>query len=92
MIELKLGAVSHFLDTEEARALYELLQIAGSVEAGSLAESIGRGLGDAPGRRIQLGLDEIHALREVLCVGDALGHEGLVTLQTAICVDRPDTR
>ena len=92
MIELKLGAVSHFLDTEEARVLYELLQSTGSVEAGSLAESIGGRIGDAPGHRIQLGLDDIHALREVLCGGDALGYKGLVMLQTALCVREPDIR
>ena len=65
--------------------LYGLLQMTGSVEAQSLAESVGKGIASQPGRRIQLGLDDIRALRDVLCVRDVLNHNGLVMLQEALC-------
>ncbi|MGZ8782213.1 MAG: hypothetical protein ACXWZB_01805 [Gaiellaceae bacterium] len=84
-IEISLGATRHPLSPAEAEILRDWLTEKGSTGGETLATLIRDE--EASSRRlgIRLGLDDIAALRSVLCETEISGLAGLEALQAVLC-------
>jgi hypothetical protein len=86
LIELDLGATRHRLTLREARMLQDLLATKRSVGAVVLERSLREAIeATAAQATRRLSLDDIAALRSVLCNADLGGFQGLGGLQGALC-------
>ena len=86
LIELDLGATRHHLTLTEARLLRNMLGEKRSAGAVVLERSIREAIDATSPQPIRrLSLDDIAALRSVLCGKDLGGFQGLGGLQTALC-------
>lgn len=85
MIEINLGATRHSLTLPEAGVLRDWLSDTRSLAAQALAKSLGDEMEANQPQGIRLGLDDIAALRSVLCGPKLSGLPGLEGLQTALC-------
>ncbi len=86
-LELRLGAAAYPLTHVEAEIVRDWLQGAPSLAAKALSVRVTEKL-DADkmrSRSLTLGLDDIAALREVICGTDVGNHDGLASLRTALC-------
>jgi hypothetical protein len=86
-VELRLGAVAYPLTHVEAELVRDWLQGARSFPAKALSARVTEKL-DAEqmrSRSLTLGLDDIAALREVICGTDVGNHDGIRSLRTALC-------
>jgi hypothetical protein len=88
-IEFNLGAARHALTLPEAGVLRDWLGDTRALAAQSLAASLRKELDANRPHFIQLGLDDIAALRSVLCETKLSGLPGLESLKTALC--RPES-
>jgi hypothetical protein len=77
MIELLLGAAPHDLSLNEARMLGEMLRVSGAEEGLVLGQAVSEAVDAGVPRLIRLGLDDIEALRAVLCRDNFAGFPGL---------------
>jgi len=85
MIEINLGATRHTLTLPEAGVLRDWLSDTRALAAQTLATSLREAMGAMQPRVIRLGLDDIAALRSVLCETKLSGLPGLEGLQAALC-------
>ena len=86
-LELRLGAAAYPLTHVEAEIVRDWLQGARSLAAKALSARVNEKL-DAEkvrSRSLTLGLDDIAALRDVICGTDVGNHDGLRSLRTALC-------
>jgi hypothetical protein len=84
-IQFDLGATRHDLAQDEATFLVALLGTERSLAAAMLQRSVREaGAADSP-RAIRLGLDDIAALRAVLCREAFDGFSGLESLKAFLC-------
>jgi hypothetical protein len=81
---LRLGAAAYPLTLVEAEILADWLHDSRSLAAQALSARITEGLASGPILGT-LGLDDIAALREVVCSADVGEHAGLQSLQTSLC-------
>jgi len=87
MVELYLGANRHTITLNEASCLQNVLNRQGSAEAVVLRDSINAATQAATPTPIQLGPEEIAALREAICGDLFIGFPGLTSLQNAVCLE-----
>lgn len=88
-LELRLGAAVYPLTPVEVEVMRDWLQGTRSLAAQALSARVTEKL-DAEkvrSRSLTLGLDDIAALRDVICGTDVGNHDGLRTLRTALCAD-----
>jgi hypothetical protein len=84
-IEFNLGATPHHVTLTEVAFLLELLHTERSLGATLLQRSVREAAGNENPRAIRLGLDDIEALRAVLCRDNFAGFPGLDGLKTSLC-------
>jgi len=84
-IEISLGATRHSLSSAEAEILREWLTEEGSTGGETLATLIRDEEASTRPLGIRLGLDDIAALRSVLCEMEIKGLAGLEALQVVLC-------
>ena len=86
LIEVNLGSSRHYLTQTEAGLVNDWLRTTPSAGAVLLMASLSEAIGAERPRAIRLGLDDIAALRKVLCEQSRVGgSEGLEELQRALC-------
>ncbi len=86
VIEISLGAARHALTLPEAEILRDWLTDTGSTASQTLARLIREEIDADRPQGIRLGLDDIAALRSVLCETGLSDVPGLEGLQAVLCV------